>query len=567
MSEPINDLFASQNEPLQNEPLSVSYVLTSKRYLLRILDVGLITPELVACNTSKEIQVISAKHLPSLSAIEGFPASPVLIQLKQSSDIAGLVISSNAIEAIIFPSNDDREDYLSKAFENVPNELFKLEVAPELFVESSGPVCDFIFPKLDKQELNAKYRKYDMFAGVLSYYLASALNIESVKTSIFNICKTTKEEIFLEDTMQVLITQALDTDVEEKIVAILANYLTILSDYPLDLGWVAKDVLQSLERLYGAADSAGIFTKWLNVSYEIVNNERALIPLTDEKQIVLRAILLHVLNPEQDAIDRMAMKNPAPGSLVVIIASYLATARLGFSAMLAEKKQSMPGAYFMISSLVAAGINNSAIPIEKIQVEKKSDSESILLWENMIVGKYKANNEINTAVNLEEKSKPEYNVEINENDDQIVKANVETHVEIAADLPALSNLTNEISFVSASVIEHESLLITLDKKLLKLKSVSLPKHADFTLHIEDNNLVFETRLLDLTIASHTKKLTGPKMRAMLEYQTEKGRDFCFNLVPDESLKARILLSSINLDSARIEEILNQLIDVQTWMKS
>lgn len=566
MSEPINDLFASQNEPL-----SVSYVLTSKRYLLRILDVGLITPELVACNTSKEIQVISAKHLPSLSAIEGFPVSPVLIKLKQGSDIAGLVISSNAIEEIIFPSNDDREDYLSKAFENVPNELFKLEVEPELFVESSGPVCDFIFPKLDKQELNAKYRKYDMFAGVLSYYLASALNIESVKTSIFNICKTTKEEIFLEDTMQVLITQVLDTDVEEKIVTILANYLTILSDYPLDLGWVAKDVLQSLERLYGATDSEEIFTKWLNVSYEIVNNDRALTPLTDEKQIVLRAILLHVLNPEQDAIDRMAKKNPAPGKLVVIIASYLATARLGFSAMLAEKKQCVPGSYFLVSSLVAAGINNSAIPIEKIQVEKKSDSESNLLWENMIVGKYKANNEINTAVNLEEKSKPEYNVEINENDDQIVKANVEinveTNVEIAADLPALSNLTNEINLVSASVIEHESLLITLDKKLLKLKSVSLPKHANFTLQVEDNNLVFETRLLDLTIASHTKKLTGPKMRAMLEYQTEKGKGFCFNLVPDESLKATIHFTNTNLDSVRIEEILNQLIDVQTWMKS
>ncbi len=70
----------------------------------------------------------------------------MLIKLKQGSDIAGLVISSNAIEEIIFPSNDDREDYLSKAFENVPNELFKLEVEPELFLESSGPVCDFIFP-------------------------------------------------------------------------------------------------------------------------------------------------------------------------------------------------------------------------------------------------------------------------------------------------------------------------------------------------------------------------------------------------------------------------------------
>ena len=560
MSEPINDLFASQNEPL-----SVSYVLTSKRYLLRILDVGLITPELVACNTSKEIQVISAKHLPSLSAIEGFPASPVLIQLKQGSDIAGLVISSNAIEAIIFPSNDDREDYLSKAFENVPNELFKLEVEPELFVESSGQVCDFIFPKLDKQELNAKYRKYDMFAGVLSYYLASALNIEGVKTSIFNICKTTKEEIFLEDTMQDLITQALDTDVEEKIVAILANYLTILSDYPLDFGWVAKDVLQSLERLYGATDSEEIFTKWLNVSYEIVNNDRALIPLTDEKQIVLRAILLHVLNPEQDAIDRMAKKNPAPGKLVVIIASYLATARLGFSAMLAEKKQSMPGVYFLISSLVAAEINNAAIPTEKIQIEKKSDSESILLWENMIVGKYKANNEINTAVNLEEKSKPEYDVGINENDDQVVKANVEGNVEIALDLPALSNLTNEISFVSASVIEHESLFITLDKKLLK--PISLPKYANFTLQIEGGNLVFETRLLDLTISSHTKKLTGSKMRSMLEYQTEKGKDFCFNLVTDENLKATIHFTNTKLDSARVEEILKQLIDVQIWLKS
>ncbi len=52
MPEQVNDLFAKQDEQE-----SVNYVLTNKRNLLRVLDIGLITPELVACTAAGKLAV------------------------------------------------------------------------------------------------------------------------------------------------------------------------------------------------------------------------------------------------------------------------------------------------------------------------------------------------------------------------------------------------------------------------------------------------------------------------------------------------------------------------------
>ncbi|WP_438465751.1 hypothetical protein [Marinomonas sp. PE14-40] len=568
MSEPMNnELFASQNEPS-----SINYVLTSKRYLLRILDIGLITPELVVCNENGEIQVVKSEELPGILTIEEGPMVPVLLELKTSGNMHGAVIPAAAIAVIHFPSNDDCEDYLSRAFENVPNELFKLEATPELFLPGSCLSSNLIFPKLDKQALSEKYRKADVFAGVLLHYLAQGKNADSLKSNIEKLAGKPTTNLFSADTIQLLMTQSLDITIEESISTVLEHYLKVLSSHPVDTGWNAKEVLQALDSLQGKKSPEDLFKKWIDFSYEIISNDRDLIPLTDEKQIVLRAILLHLLNPDQDSINRMAVREPLLGGKVISIARYLATAREGFSTISSEKKREVSGVYFLISSLISAGINNPQLSLEELKVVDESETELLLSWGNEIADRNTENKAVNNKTNIEESSAPEYGADSKQDDAQFIETNIEESIndidsENVIDREKLSDLSNEIKTVIGVTVEDEVLALDLDKKLLKLKTISIPKHANFTLQIEGDNLIFETRLLDLTIVSHTKKLTGPKMRAMLEYQTEMGRDFNFNLVPDESLRATIRFSSTNLDSLRVEKILNQLIDVQIWMKS
>ena len=123
MSEEINDLFASQNEPV-----SVNYILTSKRYLLRMLDIGLITPELTVCNKDGQFAVVASDRLADFQKMKSYPVGPVLIQLRKQAGFQNQVISATEIECIHFPTEDDRDDYLSRQFENVPNELFEFKI-------------------------------------------------------------------------------------------------------------------------------------------------------------------------------------------------------------------------------------------------------------------------------------------------------------------------------------------------------------------------------------------------------------------------------------------------------
>lgn len=539
MSEQIDDLFASQEEPS-----SSNYILTSKRYLLRILDIGLITPELTACNKNGKFAVVASERLADFQKMEGYPAGPVLIQIKQHTGSQSQVISANEIESIHFPTEDDRDDYLSRQFENVPNELFELKATPALFSGNNGVAIELEFPKLNKQELAEKYRNIDMFAGMFWYYLENESEANNVKGSIAKLLEISLDQLITIASEQVLIPKSTGVTLDDEITPIFTGYLNVIAKYPQDEGWVAKDILESLKYSHAVSGNSELFIKWWEVSNSIVKNERELIPLTDDKQIVLRAMLLHLLNPEKEAIERMANRGLLLGEKVKLIAHYLAAAREGFAAMSAKHKIEKEGAYFLTSCLIATAINKTNLSLDNLIIANESDTKATLTWNGMMMGRFTVSAPI-----------------INEAEAKVEVKDINNGI----DLQALVTLFGDIGRVSTAIIEDDYIYIVMDKK--SLKPVTLPKHTAFSLKLDKQEIVCNVLLLDLSIASHGKKLTGPKMRAMLEYQTEKGKDFSFNLIPEQSLQASIRLPSSYFDAELAEKTLQQLIDAQMWMKS
>ena len=158
---------------------SLVYLLTSVRQLLRILDIGLVVPELVAC-LDDAIASFSSEQLPDLNTLKGYPAIPVLLELKPSTTTPQSIYPASTIKTIHFASKDKLEDYQARGFENVPNALFNFEVTPALFDKGSQGSVAASLPKLDRSALRKNYRQYDVLAGLLWDAIAQAEDVDEV---------------------------------------------------------------------------------------------------------------------------------------------------------------------------------------------------------------------------------------------------------------------------------------------------------------------------------------------------------------------------------------------------
>jgi hypothetical protein len=543
MTEQINDLFADIPQEI-----STNYVVTSRRNLIRILDIGLIVPELVASNKSKKVQLIAADELGQLQSIGSTLSVPVLLEVEEGLNETSLAHSVESIKAIHFSSTSEKEDYLARVFENVPNELFKFKVSPDLF--SADKVASALFfGKLNKQKLGEKYRKVDVFSGLFWQYLVQMQSAEKVMSQLSNIISETEEYFLSAGCVSRLIAESSDINIEPDVQVTLSHYLEVISSADLDEGWAAKNILQTLKEMHkDSIKPQDLFSKWHDISIEIVNNERDLIPLTDDKQIVLRAMLLHVLNPDEESINRMALRKNPPGKKVQLVAKLFAAARDGFSAMLAKDKTKLSGAYFLISSLAAGCLNKQPLTLEKLSLDTENNDIPVLKWNGQLLGEF--------TEALVSKEPEEVGLEVSEH--------LSSEVPTVLSVDGLVDTLLSIEFVAKAAIVDGSAELTLDKKLIK--PAVLPRHAAFAVYVENDELILQTCLLDLSIASHGKKLTGPKMREILEYQSVQSRDFCFDLYPGENFMATVRVKAKQVDKDTLVTVLQQLVDVQVWMK-
>lgn len=519
--------------PAEPEPSHACYLLTSPRHLLRILDVGLVVAELVAIE-EREIRVFTGDELGGLSGIGGYPKVPIIIELfPDDCGAFGKAIPAEAIKSIHFPSEEDKTDFTSRIYENVPVGLFELAASPALFRQTDSKLDSVSIGKVDKAALSQNYRSLDVESGLLHGYMEEEVSEDRFFSLLADYAKADSRAARFN-----ILSIALVATEDELSRQVAEAYLGILSTHDLDEGWVAKDVLAELTELFSSDHSDLLeFTGWQKYCSEVLSGARPMRQLADEKHIVLRAILLHLLNPDAESIERIGARDPAPGPKVLQAAMILASARTGFAPMVAAKKESHPGAYFLLSALMAAKINEVLLDMTPLQVER-ADETVQLLWRQQRVQAF--------AVPVI---------------DDLESAGITAPV-----LTEVAALVSELSNISSANIEGEVIAIVLDKNrtrmLGKPGAIKLTRGASV-----GTDLTMISQLLDFKIKSH--KLVGPKALDALRFQSEHcGSGFQFFYEEEVGFFAQVVLRPEQcLNKQALSGAIDLMIKSNEWMKS
>ena len=512
------------------------FCLTDVRQLTRILDFGLIVPELVSVDEQSEIKILTTLELDSLLNIEGYPTRPVLLKLGNNFSATDKVISVVNIKSICFPHKDDLEDYLSRVFENVPYQLFNFEATPELFSDNGEELTNISLKKLDRSILKSTYRRFDLLSGLLWEYINQSVLIEDVTGLIVD---TSMEQSGVQRN---LIVRFFDENTDTDVLNIFLTYLALLGDQGVDEGWVASEILNELgSRLDQGISDNELVETWLSYCSDVILKKREMGSLKDEGNIALRAILLHLTNPDSDSINRMSLRENPPGKKVLNAARLLAASRTGFSPLMGKDKEDFPGRYFLLSDFISSIINAKSFDGSCINVDENTPRIVQLNWRGNKIKAFK------TAV----EETPEVTVS-------------ET---IRMSLGTVKGFLDELTEVESTQVEDNRLTINLEVSMTK----SLPKQAVFLLsEIKEPDEVFKmnTSLLNLSVPAQAKKLNARgRMLDVIRYQSDESADFRFEMIPDESFNAVITFpASVRGSEELFSAMLHRLIDCHTWMK-
>lgn len=527
---------------VKSEKHESRFILSGVRQVTRILDIGLITPELVGCGIENKIAVLSFNELSSIHHVNNGPKIPILIKLKEQVDISCSVLSVDKIVSIHFFSDDEMQDYIDRAFENVPNMLFDILVTPGLFSIKGESVVEINFPKLDKKYISSKYRRVDMALGLMWQGISksnSVINTRLLLESchLFNPCADNSGQPYVN-----LVNKSSGINTEDDVNSILSEYFIVMQDYPIENGWASKSILFKLKGLYESHTLANtFFEKWYDVSLSIINNERELFPLSDEKHISLRAMLLHLISPDKESIIRFAQKNSDLGDKVLLVSNLLCAAREGYSAMSAKDKSENPGIFFLLSNIASRWLSNISFDSSELYSEVTNSSE-VLKWNDLTIG--------------------EFNL-TSSNDKQELTPKVDTKEE-NNNTDFLSDILNGLVIVSnLDVLEKDKILINLNSK--ELHNVKIPRHSGFVVRVLADAVIFSSCILNLETKSHLKRLTGPRMKSAFKYQGKQDACFRFNLCEDNLFSAEVSIPLQEIDTCKVKVALELLISSHVWM--
>jgi hypothetical protein len=237
----------------------------------------------------------------------------------------------------------------------------------------------------------------------------------------------------------------------------------------------------------------------------------------------------------------MGQRSPAPGAKVLAIAGALAGARLGFSPSDAAAKNAYPGAYHLISHLIAAFINRKKQDLKPLVIDHGMSLDATMNWHGQLV-----NNYITSDIS-------------DSTQQQIINEEPQSYISLS-----------DIEQIAIKLVEVDSCAINenqLELILTKPAAKPLPKQVTFSINTDsERGFIFNSRLLDLSIKSHKSKLTGKRTLAALVYQTEQGSTFRFETKEEEHFSAQIILTQ-EISQQTMQTALKRLLDCHTWMKT
>lgn len=532
------DLFGSAQSD------SIRYLLTGRRNLNRLLDIGLLAPELIA-SSEQGLILLAREDLSGLASLEGYPAVPVLIELKDVEQKSGHgVLSVSSINRIHFPSTEDLEDYRAKGYANVPDQLFEFVASPDLFaIEDSHE--RIITGRLDRKNAEAlkdRYRNFDVQGGLFWNYLQSLEGTDKV-TSFLSRLEDLQNSPELSESLKLeMLNVACEGSSASDFQKILLAYLEVIAAVDVDEGWVPVTAIGSLkDRMPTEIQNGDVFLRWYDIAQAVINNERELPPLDDEGKIPLRAILLHVLNPDAEAIQRMARRENPPGAQVIAVASSFAAAKSGFSSLDSVQKSEFPGRYYLVADFLASLINKEPLRVSEFLEEADSDGITEVLWKSALLGRYQPEGERVDAISILETPTLESN---------------ELQLK-------LLDMLNAVPYVADALIDDGAINIDLEKAA----SHAIYGRPKLSVFIGDD-VRLRTTLLDIKkTKSHASRLTKGVLVGLMEYQSKESSDFRFEYPKQEMLDAVITMDIQKITQETLERSLKRLLDTHSWLKS
>ncbi|WP_076543059.1 hypothetical protein [Shewanella sp. UCD-KL21] len=267
-----------------------SYVVITRKHLSRIvLPYEVILNSL--CYRINDSTVFNASTALSLVSGGNFADDLVLLEIaytsvKRAYPLSGLV-------SVWFATQDAKELFIDRGYENYDVEHLNCEVV------SAGQIG--VSPEalsIDKPESSVS--KFDLVKqdGILALAYEQILSEPNSITSM-------KAELLSVQTLDGLLDYLLDSKelspLEHEVQRVFAQ---LCIENSLDSGWDTYSILSSLnEQLSTSVTSYHQYEVWSQKAHALVSGAGALdIPLNDNGSHVLRAIILVLLNPEQEGL-------------------------------------------------------------------------------------------------------------------------------------------------------------------------------------------------------------------------------------------------------------------------
>jgi len=272
----------------------------------------------------------------------------------RSNEVSSLALLSCSVNLvhmgkIHFRTESDKSGFLSRPFENIPFDCADYYVSPDLFLVDAHKE-NLIMEAIKSFPLNLQgqddeiYDLTDKTLGALVALIGSNPETRSWAEFIAD---------GLSDGIYVAINKSkiFATEFEKNCFEQAFSYFS--SCNPSD-GWQSKNILldlyQRMEKVAPSDRELSMLIKWKDRCGEILDNKSVVTPLTDEKFIVGRALLLLLLRPELDAVLDSRGSSLSPGPIVRTMAATLSGSRVGLEELPNQNKVSSREQYHALLS-------------------------------------------------------------------------------------------------------------------------------------------------------------------------------------------------------------------------
>ena len=307
-----------------------------------------------------------------------------ITKLKSKSDSKIIfydkAISIFDIKNIFFKNKDEQEDFeIRNVFENVPKGVIPLKSSEKIFKSklSDDEIKKIKSLKKDNNKDITKYQYADSISGSFLIFL----NFLQPTNIAFTFFKDFFQNL-VKDEKSAINNNVSKRNLDQDIFNFTLDYLVCRQ---VEEGWEPRKLLDCLckkvnenKKKYDR-ESYEQFNKWHQITLEILDNKRDIIPLTDDKFIIGRAILLIILRPNADDLKHTLNSNLEPGDLVISLASIFCGARLGTESSEVIYKQTNKEVFNFIINLKCFIFNNDLdlLASNNIQIEEKFTDNSL----------------------------------------------------------------------------------------------------------------------------------------------------------------------------------------------